>query len=180
MRFGSHQPVRRLPMTSRERVCQRNGGGAGRHRCQLNGRNPTEAEVSEHVCAESAQKRASLPRTTRSEPEATYSHLSPRARSVSRSTKGRSRISPISGPAGCPPARPDCANCRHPANLTNHQVRTSQSSSLSDGSCPTPAVCDTRRDRLNWVEDRDRGTPRGATPPTPPGIRVAYPAVRLG
>jgi hypothetical protein len=22
--------------------------------------------------------------------------------------------------------------------------------------------------------DRDRGTPRGATPPTPPGIRVAY------
>jgi hypothetical protein len=28
--------------------------------------------------------------------------------------------------------------------------------------------------------DRDRGTPRGATPPTPPGIRVTYPAVRLG
>jgi hypothetical protein len=25
-----------------------------------------------------------------------------------------------------------------------------------------------------WVEDRDRGTPRGATPPTPPGIRVPY------
>jgi hypothetical protein len=24
------------------------------------------------------------------------------------------------------------------------------------------------------------GTPRGATPRTPPGIRVAYPAVRLG
>ena len=24
------------------------------------------------------------------------------------------------------------------------------------------------------VDDRDRGTPRGATPPTPPGIRVTY------
>ena len=24
------------------------------------------------------------------------------------------------------------------------------------------------------VEDRDRGTPHGATPPTPPGVRVAY------
>ena len=24
------------------------------------------------------------------------------------------------------------------------------------------------------VEDRDRGTPRDATPPTPPGIRVTY------
>src|ERR1700739_3907687 len=33
---------------------------------------------------------------------------------------------------------------------------------------------------LGRVEDRDRGTPRGATPPTPPGIRVTYPAVRLG
>jgi hypothetical protein len=32
----------------------------------------------------------------------------------------------------------------------------------------------------DWVTDRDRGTPRGATPPTPPGIRVTYPAVRLG
>jgi hypothetical protein len=34
---------------------------------------------------------------------------------------------------------------------------------------------------LRWVRewllrgrDRDRGTPRGATPPTPPGIRVTY------
>jgi hypothetical protein len=27
---------------------------------------------------------------------------------------------------------------------------------------------------LKWVDDRDRGTPRGATPPTPPGIRVTY------
>jgi 5-methylthioadenosine/S-adenosylhomocysteine deaminase len=44
--------------------------------------------------------------------------------------------------------------------------------------------------RLDWAgrstpgricpQDRDRGTPRGATPPTPPGIRVTYPAVRLG
>ena len=25
-----------------------------------------------------------------------------------------------------------------------------------------------------WVNDRDRGTPRGAAPPTPPGIRVTY------
>jgi len=24
------------------------------------------------------------------------------------------------------------------------------------------------------ANDRDRGTPRGATPPTPPGIRVTY------
>src|SRR6516164_782951 len=30
------------------------------------------------------------------------------------------------------------ANCRHPANLTNYRVQTSQSSSLSDGSCPKP------------------------------------------
>ena len=28
--------------------------------------------------------------------------------------------------------------------------------------------------------DRDRGTPRGATPPTPPGIRVRTTAVRSG
>ncbi len=28
--------------------------------------------------------------------------------------------------------------------------------------------------------DRDRGTPRGAAPPPPPGIRVTYPAVRSG
>src|SRR6516164_1175369 len=30
------------------------------------------------------------------------------------------------------------------------------------------------------VDDRDRGTPRGATPPTPPGIRVRTTAVRSG
>src|SRR6516165_3165064 len=30
------------------------------------------------------------------------------------------------------------------------------------------------------VEERDRGTPRGATPPTPPGIRVRTTAVRSG
>ena len=82
----------------------------------------------------SAQKRASLPRTTCSEPGATaYSHLSP-GTFRSRSAKGKSRISPINGPAGCSPARPDCANFLHPANLTNHRVRTS--SSLSDGSLP--------------------------------------------
>ncbi len=28
--------------------------------------------------------------------------------------------------------------------------------------------------------DRDRGTPRGAAPPTPPGIRVRTTAVRSG
>jgi len=62
--------------------------------------------------------------------------ICPTGRFRSRSAKGKSRISPISGPAGCPPARPDCANCRNPANLTNHhRVRTWQSSSLSDGSC---------------------------------------------
>jgi hypothetical protein len=33
---------------------------------------------------------------------------------------------------------------------------------------------------IQEVADRDRGTPRGATPPTPPGIRVTYPAVRPG
>ena len=32
----------------------------------------------------------------------------------------------------------------------------------------------TGRGRLHRVDDRDRGTPRGATPPTPPGIRVTY------
>ena len=53
--------------------------GATGDRCLLNGKNPTEAEAGEHVCAGSAQKRASRLRATRSEPEATtYSHLSPR------------------------------------------------------------------------------------------------------
>jgi CheY-like chemotaxis protein len=31
-----------------------------------------------------------------------------------------------------------------------------------------------------WGRDRDRGTPRGAAPPTPPGIRVRTTAVRSG
>src|SRR3954447_25766324 len=31
-----------------------------------------------------------------------------------------------------------------------------------------------------WCIDRDRGTPRGAAPPTPPGIRVRTTAVRSG
>src|ERR1700739_2057542 len=31
-----------------------------------------------------------------------------------------------------------------------------------------------RRQWARRAEDRDRGTPRGATPPTPPGIRVTY------
>src|ERR1700676_5350680 len=42
---------------------------------------------------------------------------------------------------------------------------------------------DLRRDERQWArcaEDRDRGTPRGAAPPPPPGIRVTYPAVRSG
>jgi len=30
------------------------------------------------------------------------------------------------------------------------------------------------------AEDRDRGTPRGVAPPTPPGIRVRTTAVRSG
>ena len=40
-------------MTSRERVCQRNGGGAVALQVigLLNGKNPTKAEASEHVCA---------------------------------------------------------------------------------------------------------------------------------
>ena len=29
-------------------------------------------------------------------------------------------------------------------------------------------------ERQPWVEDRDMGAPRGAAPPTPPGIRVTY------
>ena len=29
-------------------------------------------------------------------------------------------------------------------------------------------------ERPEGGRDRDRGTPRGATPPTPPGIRVTY------
>ena len=32
----------------------------------------------------------------------------------------------------------------------------------------------TGREWLHRVDDGDRGTPRGATPPTPPGIRVTY------
>ena len=39
---------------------------------------------------------------------------------------------------------------------------------------PIPAVLLHGSACLLWVEDRDRGTPRSATPPTPPGIRVAY------
>jgi len=35
-------------------------------------------------------------------------------------------------------------------------------------------------ERLVVCDDRDRGTPRGAAPPTPPGIRVRTTAVRLG
>ena len=34
-----------------------------------------------------------------------------------------------------------------------------------------------------WIpafDNRDRGTPHGAAPPPPPGIRVTYPAVRSG
>jgi len=34
--------------------------------------------------------------------------------------------------------------------------------------------------RPRRADDRDRGTPRGATPPPPPGIRVRTTAVRLG
>ena len=30
------------------------------------------------------------------------------------------------------------------------------------------------------LDDRDRGTPRGATPPTPPGIRVTYHGGSIG
>ena len=36
------------------------------------------------------------------------------------------------------------------------------------------------RERARCAEDRDRGTPRGATPPPPPGIRVRTTAVRPG
>src|SRR5712671_1699712 len=31
-----------------------------------------------------------------------------------------------------------------------------------------------------WGMDRDRGTPHGATPPTPPGIRVTYHGGSIG
>jgi len=37
-----------------------------------------------------------------------------------------------------------------------------------------PAACWTAVEGPQCVEDRDRGTPRSATPPTPPGIRVTY------
>ena len=36
------------------------------------------------------------------------------------------------------------------------------------------------RERQRELDDRDRGTPRGAAPPTPPGIRVRTTAVRSG
>ena len=51
---------------------------------------------------------------------------------------------------------------------------------------PRATVATTRRTPLggaelpHLAEDRDRGTPRGATPPTPPGIRVRTTAVRSG
>src|SRR5262249_35117764 len=52
--------------------------------------------------------------------------------------------------------------------VTRHQVvRTA----LKAICCIARSMPD--RGRL-WVNDRDRGTPRGAAPPTPPGIRVTY------
>ena len=36
------------------------------------------------------------------------------------------------------------------------------------------------QERSLTTHNRDRGTPRGATPPTPPGIRIRTTAVRLG
>jgi hypothetical protein len=34
--------------------------------------------------------------------------------------------------------------------------------------------------RLQSADDRDRGTPRSATPPTPPGIRITYHGGSIG
>jgi len=48
------------------------------------------------------------------------------------------------------------------------------------GSVSVPAREGRLGQRPDWGMDRDRGTPRGATPPTPPGIRVRTTAVRSG
>src|SRR5713101_541750 len=50
--------------------------------------------------------------------------------------------------------------------------------SSRDGLAPKAVTRPCQRERLNSTPDRDRGTPRGATPPTPPGIRVRTTAVR--
>src|SRR5262245_17408096 len=51
-------------------------------------------------------------------------------------------------------------------------------------SCPTPAVCDTRRDRLNWVEAVEKRICRGTAgrPPQTDCVRVCelIQALRLG
>jgi hypothetical protein len=133
----------------------RRRGGATGDWCLLNGKNPTEAEAWEHVCAGSAQKRASLPRTTCSEPEAAaYSHLSPRHVSFTQYKREKPHFP--NKRTGWPPAGA-AGLCELPTSgepPVTTALEPSQSSSLSDGSCPTPAVCDTRRDRLNWVVSR--------------------------
>src|SRR6516164_9609318 len=62
-------------------------------------------------------------------------------------------------------------------------ILESQRFAHSSSSCTTPyvrfpqpdlAVARSRRQRPLKGKDRDRGTPRGATPPTPPGIRITY------
>ena len=45
---------------------------------------------------------------------------------------------------------------------------------LSEGEPPSRIEVE----RVDVKEDRDRGAPHGATPPTPPGIRVRTTAVR--
>src|SRR6516162_143906 len=46
--------------------------------------------------------------------------------------------------------------------------------------CRGSQIIDRVSDRRSpkWVNDRDRGEPRGSAPPTPPGIRVRTTAVR--
>jgi hypothetical protein len=55
----------------------------------------------------------------------------------------------------------------HPG-LSGSGRRLCQSSASRDSTC-----CGSTKSQKS-PNDRDRGTPRGAAPPTPPGIRVAY------
>jgi hypothetical protein len=72
------------------------------------------------------------------------------------------------------------ARCAHHRS-SPPELRIGGSILRSDADYLAVSVCLERRKvvapkqlRPNWVNDRDRGTPRGAAPPTPPGIRVTY------
>ena len=60
----------------------------------------------------------------------------------------------------------------------SHAVQHRFVNELFAGAVPDAVSYWPCRESLLRGNDRDRGTPRGATPPTPPGIRVRTTAVR--